>query len=650
MRITPLLLLASCAAAPRAVPPADSVPTRLTEAQRARDQALLPQAAAILGAYSNTGAQLTRSGAVVFISTRDGLPQLYVGDEAHPDAPPRRLPSPPERVGGFALTPDEKTVLFRSDVGSDNQFHLFAVGLDGKGLVDLTPGEKLQRGWPVPARAKAGLFAWSAHATGDEKALVFLQSTDGSPPRQVHSDPRGGTLHDLLPDGSSLLFGRFNSTDDVVVFEIDAVSGASRRIYPPEGIAVSCGALYSSDGSRIYIGAHAEGRHAELLAIDRKSLKTLARYEETLLPEGSIEDVAVSPDGNRLAITVDGGDHFELRFLDARTLKLERTVAAPLATVTAGRFTADGARLTLGLSRPDAPGDIFAADAATGTLTPLRADARPGLSSFRQMKTSIESVRGFDGLFLPVNLYLPSGAGEKLPTIVRIHGGPSDSAHVRWNTEVRFFTSQGYAVVEPNIRGSTGFGIAFQRADDRGKRGDALKDVESINRWARAQPWCDPERMIIMGTSYGGYMTLLALTRQPSLWRAGVELSGMSDLRTMEKLEDQALRVYDETEFGKLGVDDAILSEWSPLKDADRIAAPLFVYQGVNDVITPQNEADQIVRALRQRGVPVEYLLLPNEGHGLVRRDNFAAFLARAARFLETHAGPLSRAAPQSAP
>jgi dipeptidyl aminopeptidase/acylaminoacyl peptidase len=160
-----------------------------------------------------------------------------------------------------------------------------------------------------------------------------------------------------------------------------------------------------------------------------------------------------------------------------------------------------------------------------------------------------------------------------------------------------------------------------------------------VNAWARAQPWCDPDRMVIGGGSYGGYMTLLALTRQPTLWRAGIDGSGMSDLRTMEQLEDQMLRTYDETEFGVLGKDDALLAAWSPLLDVDKIVAPVFIYQGKNDPITPQHEADQMVVALRRRQVPVEYMLLADEGHGLVRRDNLIAYLARSYRFVADHLG-----------
>jgi dipeptidyl aminopeptidase/acylaminoacyl peptidase len=237
---------------------------------------------------------------------------------------------------------------------------------------------------------------------------------------------------------------------------------------------------------------------------------------------------------------------------------------------------------------------------------------------------------------VPVNLYLPSGAPARLPTVVLIHGGPTSSAYVSFNPEVRVLVSMGFAVVQPNIRGSSGFGIAYEMADDREKRGDALRDVGTVNAWARAQPWCDG-RLVIMGTSYGGYMTLLALTRQPGIWQAGVDNSGMSDLKTMEELEDQTIRAYDETEFGMLGRDNALLAEWSPLKDMTRIAAPVFIYQGVNDPVTPREQADRMVRALRERKVPVEYMLVADEGHGVVRRENRITYLARVVRFLGEH-------------
>ena len=241
------LFVASCARAP-VVPSAPSAhssaaraggatsaPTELSVEQAARDAALVPKAAAFLAAFSNSGAHVTRSGAVVFSSNRDGLPQLYVADAAHPSAPPRRLPTPRERVRGATLTSDERTVLFASDVGSDGNFHIFRTGVDGTGLADLTPGEKMHRNGPIVARSKPGLFAYSAHAPSSEKTSVFLQELDGPPPRVVYADARGGGSRDLSPDGKHALFVRTTRTRTPSSSTSTRRAAEPRASFPPKG-------------------------------------------------------------------------------------------------------------------------------------------------------------------------------------------------------------------------------------------------------------------------------------------------------------------------------------------------------------------------------------------------------------------------------
>jgi dipeptidyl aminopeptidase/acylaminoacyl peptidase len=165
-----------------------------------------------------------------------------------------------------------------------------------------------------------------------------------------------------------------------------------------------------------------------------------------------------------------------------------------------------------------------------------------------------------------------------------------------------------------------------------------MRDLEAVNAWTKAQPWADPKRVIAMGPSYGGYSVLMALTRQAPLWRAGVEYMGIANLVTFLQSTDQAIRAVFVDEFGDLDRDRALLEEFSPLRDVDRIAAPLFVYAGQNDPRVPRAESDQVVRALRARGIPVEYEVAADEGHSLDRRENRVEFLTRVARFLEDNA------------
>ena len=255
------------------------------------------------------------------------------------------------------------------------------------------------------------------------------------------------------------------------------------------------------------------------------------------------------------------------------------------------------------------------------------------------METSITRIRAHDGLSIPINVYLPKNRSEKLPVIVSYHGGPSASARIRWAPSVAFFLSQGYAWVEPNVRGSGGFGRAFEEADNGPQRPEAFKDVEAVGRWAASQPWADAKRVIVYGGSYGGYTVLIGLTRMPDLWRAGVDLVGVANLKTFMASTSGLIREIFLLEFGDPEKDSAFLDSISPLKDVDRIVAPLFVYAGANDPRVPRSESDLIVGALRERKVPVEYMVADNEGHSLARKETLVQFLARAGRFLEQHAG-----------
>src|SRR5262249_6344878 len=223
----------------------------------------------------------------------------------------------------------------------------------------------------------------------------------------------------------------------------------------------------------------------------------------------------------------------------------------------------------------------------------------------------------------------------KRPVVVVYHGGPSGSSAIRWSPTVRFFTGLGYAVVEPNVRGSGGFGRVFEMADNGPKRLDAFKDIDTTARWAAAQPGADAERMVVYGGSYGGYTVLIALERWPDVFRVGVDLVGVANLATFLRTTNGTIREIFKVEFGDLDKDAAFLETISPIVQIDRISVPLFVYAGANDPRVPRPESDQVVRALRSRGVPVEYLVANDEGHSMSRRENVIAFYSRCGAFLE---------------
>jgi dipeptidyl aminopeptidase/acylaminoacyl peptidase len=629
----------SASAAPPAV---DAQPTALTDAQRARDNALAPSAAAVVDAYPNIGslfsslvAEMSRDKKhFLYGSLRDGVPEIYVGDIAKPSDAPRALTKGPERAIWAKYTHDEKFILFRRDEGADENWRLYRVALDGSGETNLTPGPKMRRDEPVMPSKRADTVMYTTHVTSSPASQLVVQSIAKGDMKQVYEDPSPANAVDATADGSRVLLLRFNSASDFVLLEVDTATAKARTLYPPADTKVTIDtAAYSPDGSVAYVATDEGKEGSALLAIDTKTLAIKARYAVDDPATASIANFVVSPTGDRIAIHVNAGNHAQVRILDAKKLTVQRRVKMPLGQGGIGPFTTDGRAFTHWISTAERPADIFLADAASGESKPLRDDKRSGLDNLAPLTVSIETTKAFDGLTIPINLYLPKHDG-KLPTLVVFHGGPSNSYAVRYSPYTRFLTAQGFAIAEPNIRGSTGFGRSYEMADNREKRANVLKDMETMNAWVKAQPWCDANRVIVFGGSYGGYVTLMALTRQPTLWRAGVDLFGVVNLKTFLKSTDQMIRTVFVDEFGDLEKDAPLLDEFSPSRDFDKIVSPLFVYSGQNDPRVPRSESDQVVVALRQRNIPVEYMVAPDEGHSIDRRANKIELMTRVVRFL----------------
>lgn len=637
------MAVAACAGLPGAVSP-DPWTTAGQDAERVR------RATALHGAFSNTEPAFTPDGrGLLFVSERDGLPQLYLGDDRRRSAPPRRLVHLSERVSAPVPTPDGKAVIFRSDKDADENWSLFRVGLDGTGLVELTPGETLHRDPPLVADAAPDMVFYSARSNRGTGTTVYASSAmKADAPREIFRSDKPGMLTDVSHDGRYGLFLSVPSWSENHLFRIDLRNGAARRLYPQSGKVAINDADFSADGRRVLVATDGGGEQGLLLALDVEDGRERVRYVERAPATAELQSVSVSRRHERVAVAVSAGNRSELRLLDARTLRPLTPVRVPLGTYRGGSvkqgsfsalsFARDGSRFAVSWSTPERPLDVYSIGARSGKMSPLRDEPRAVLADLPPLDVSIETIRSFDGLEIPINVYRTRGSAKPSPVIVWYHGGPTLSSQIRWSPVWRFFLGEGYVVVEPNVRGSGGFGRAFEEADNGPRRVDAFRDVEAAARWAAAQPWADPQRMIVFGASYGGYTTLMSLALHADLWRAGIDAFGFYDLKTAMATTAGYLREVFLLEFGDPDVDGDLFQALSPSHHVGRIVDPLFVYAGANDVRTPLAESDQIVAALRAREVPVEYMVKQNEGHSLMRRENQVEFLVRTARFLERHA------------
>ena len=628
----------STQAAPATQPPATSEPDKPTGSDAARDAELAKQVTPLVDAFLNNAGVLVPDGKrLVFGSNRDGIDQLYVADATKADAPATRLFTSSERVTGARITRDGKAVVFRSDKGADENWSIYRVDLDGKNLTELTPGETLNRDdLFLPARASTVMY-FSARKKDKGASSVYALPLAGGEAKKIYSSDGFGTLIDVTPDGGRLLFNRMPSVNDNTLEVVDSVSGKAAKLYPAKGPATINDAKFSSDGERVFVSTDTGGDRAVLLALDATSGKELARYTDPASATASVLDCVMPLTRDKLACVIDAGNHNEIRLLDAATLKPGAEVKLPLGSGHVTDFSDDGKSVVVAWSTPNTPTDLFVVDFRSGKVAPLRNEPRSSITGLPSLGVSVSEVTAHDGLKIPVHEFLPPVAktGKKLPIIVNYHGGPANVSQIRWNVGARFFTSLGYVWVEPNVRGSTGYGRAYVMADDGAKRREALKDIETTGKWVAAQPWADKDRIVIYGGSYGGYTTLIGLTRYPSLWRAGVDLVGVVNWVSFMKTTSGYIHDLFKTELGDPEKEQVLLEELSPIKDVEKIKAPLFVYTGANDPRVPRSEDDQIVKALRERGVLVEYMIAPNEGHSLSRRENQIEFYARAARFLE---------------
>ncbi|MFA9432197.1 alpha/beta fold hydrolase [Egicoccus sp. AB-alg2] len=330
----------------------------------------------------------------------------------------------------------------------------------------------------------------------------------------------------------------------------------------------------------------------------------------------------------------DGRTRAELR--DPYTLEVTDEVALPGDGVAGGfRFTRDGRWLAFSFSSATVPGDVWRYDTQERrlervTVSPCAVDP----ASF----VAPELVRfpSFDGLEVPAFVYRPRRAAERgpAPVVVVVHGGPESQYRPSFTPLTQYLVAQGFAVVAPNVRGSTGYGRRYQHLDDVEKRLDSVRDLAALHDWLGTQPDLDADRAALYGGSYGGYMTLMGLVLQPERWAAGVDIVGMSNLVTFLENTSAWRRAFREREYGSLEHHRDVLLEASPITYVDELRAPLFIVHGANDPRVPLSEAEQLHAVLRERGVRSELLVYADEGHGLSKLANRIDCYPQVAAFL----------------
>ncbi|MEP6789185.1 MAG: S9 family peptidase, partial [Acidobacteriota bacterium] len=452
---------------------------------------------------------------------------------------------------------------------------------------------------------------------------------------------------------------------DNALFLVDARTKAEMPLTPHSGSAEFGDVHFVADG---IVFATNEGREFSGLAQLRKRNASgddwsVENREIRMIDdaEWDVGGVEMSPYGNSMAYTVnkEGFSELYVRHYETGGKPLITTVAKtadlvklPGQGIVGGlTFNARQTKLAFTFNSPTRNSDVWVYDLQTKTLKQATKSSYAGVAPQSFMEPKLIKYKSFDGREISAWFYEPSrlrtflltmkdskGLSYKkapVPMIVSVHGGPEGQERPGFNALYQYYISRGYAILATNVRGSTGYGKTFTHLDDVKKREDSVKDLAFAADWLKTSAWADPKRIAVMGGSYGGYMTLAAITLYPDLWAAAVDTVGIGNWESFLKNTSGYRRRQREVEYGRLDRDLDFLRSISPITKIDQIKCPLFVIAGKNDPRVPYTEAEQIVAALKKRGAKVEYKLYDDEGHGVSKLKNRLDLYPLVADFLD---------------
>jgi dipeptidyl aminopeptidase/acylaminoacyl peptidase len=534
-------------------------------------------------------------------------------------------------------------LLFLQDTGGNEQFQIYRYDFADQKTTALTSDTSIRYENLQLAPDGKTFATASADAKGDYRVLIGDASAStinaSIKLKTVLAKPGAWYPMQFSNDGKYLLVQKYTSVLQSVLYELNLANGKLLTISAERNAAIG-GAIYSKAGDAIYFIGDQGKEYRQVFRFDRKSKKISPLISRDYQ---DVEEIALSSDGASLAtnFNVDGASVVRIYDL-ADPSKVKHEIGAPPSVISNIQFHPNADQLLMQISSPQVAGDAVVYNLSSESLTQWTEHEVGGLNAkmlVLPQRIQTESGVGKKLYNLQAWVYYP-GTAEPAPVLIIIHGGPESQARPVMDPWVQFLVRERkMAVVIPNIRGSTGYGRTYTGMDDGVLREDAIVDIGAITDWIAAQKGLDGKRIAIMGGSYGGFAVLAALQKYPERFKAGVDIVGISDFTSFLKNTSNYRRDLRRQEYGderdpKIAkFFDAI----SPLKNASKINAPLFVIQGANDPRVPASEATQIIEAVRANGKPVWTLVAANEGHGFKKKANVDYMRAAIALFLQQH-------------
>ncbi len=571
---------------------------------------------------------------IVFLSNITGVAQAFrVPDEG---GWPEQITFFEDGADGADYSPTAAEVLVAFDKGGDEKTQFVRMAESGAGAFPIDADTAVIHvfgGWSW----KGDRIAYASNARDERHFDVYVADAWTGATRRVLTQDGTNYAAGWSRDDRHIVVTRRNTNLDNDLFLVDVATGDTTLLTKHKGTAQFNSPRFTRDGRALYVMSDVDREFVNLARIDLATRKI--RFLEDEPWDMSL--LALSDDGRVMVKGYNIDGYTDLRIVEVET---ERAIAAPKTkpgVISEVTFSRDGKRIAFTLNAPNRPADVWTYDLESGALTQVTRSTLAGIPAESFVSPEVVRFKSFDGLEVPGLLYLPLGAkkGDRLPVIVNVHGGPESQATPTFSKIAQYFLHRGYAVYYPNVRGSTGYGKTYTHLDDVRKRMDSVKDLAEAARWLAREGYADEKRLAVMGGSYGGFMTLAALTTNPELWAAGVDIVGIANFVSFLENTGAYRRHLRTPEYGDPATDLEFLKEVSPLTHVDRIVAPLVVIQGANDPRVPRSEAEQIVAAVKARGGTVDYILFEDEGHGVSKIPNQIKAYTRIGDFLDLSLG-----------
>jgi dipeptidyl aminopeptidase/acylaminoacyl peptidase len=578
---------------------------------------------------------------IVFVSNISGRNNLWLVPAA--GGWPTQLTISEQRQAAPVWSPDGKWIAYQSDYNGDEQWDIFMVSPKTGQVVNLTNTRTVAE--QEPAWSPDGRYL--AYTVKPKTSSVYeidvfdkvlretKHLTSGTPADKMNVHPIWSR------DGKWIAYTQEQAKGtDSNIFVAELETGKSALVTPHDGEAIYQANEFSPDGKRLLMTSNAANGYENvgLLEIGSKKIAWLTR------DKWEIEGAGFSPDGKHVTWTANVEGNSEIFLYD---LAAKKASALPLPagwnTLGDSAFSHDGAQLLYNHNGATAPRDAWIYSMATGKSHPVTHSLVAGVRSEDMVEPVLVQYPSRDGkwavsawLYVPFNM--PRNGQNA--AIVYVHGGPASQSVNSFNRFIQHMANEGYMVIAPNYRGSTGYGKGFQNANLFDMGGGDLQDVVAAADFLKGTGFVDPKKLVLMGGSYGGYLTMMGVTKAPEVWAAGVPMVPFVNWFTEIENEDPVLQQSDMATMGDPNTNKALFEERSPIFFVDKIKAPLLLLAGAHDPRCPAEETLQVVEAVKKNGGVAEYKIYENEGHGFARVENQIDAYERVSQFLKAKVPP----------